>query len=226
MKSRTRKPAAGTASSRQSQYPRSRVAHIRSQSRISGPAVMTSSTMLRKQLGARYCARIRIKSRAPSETGIKRGVFLFFKTSFVSAWPVGKARLGVIDEQRFCVPRLYLSLLQSGEQCGARLGDAAVGRGHSGECRPAALLDVGILHPRADLFKLGHVCRCLGGLAEFVSTHRGQNRHDGGSSTFCCGFLRSASQCPAAPTEADDHCCEKTGKRALQETRARLALQN
>jgi hypothetical protein len=119
----------------------------------------------------------------------------------------------------------YRSLLRSGEHGGTRLSDAALGRGHSGECRPAALLDVGVLHPRTDLFKLGHVCRCLGALSKLVGTHRGQNCHDRGSCTFCCGFARSARQCPPTPTEADDHCCEKAGNRALQETRARLALQ-
>jgi Crp-like helix-turn-helix domain len=46
------------------------------------------------------------------------------------------------------------------------LGDAALGRGHSGECRPAALLDIWVLHPRADLFQFGHVCRRIGGVKE------------------------------------------------------------
>jgi hypothetical protein len=41
---------------------------------------------------------------------------------------------------------------QSREQVSARLSDAAVGRGHVGKCRPAAL-DGGILHPRTDLFQ-------------------------------------------------------------------------
>ena len=37
-------------------------------------------------------------------------------------------------------------------QVSARLSDAAVGRGHAGKCRPAAL-DVGVLHPQTDLFQ-------------------------------------------------------------------------
>jgi hypothetical protein len=51
----------------------------------------------------------------------------------------------------------------------------AVGRGHSAECGRAALLDVGVLHTRADLFKLGHVWRNLS------ARTAGQNRRDGGS---------------------------------------------
>src|SRR5690348_7866634 len=170
-----------------------------------------------------------VRSRASTETRLKRDFSCSSRQALYRHGGSATAQTGgsvSLTSSDLCVLRPYRSLLQSGEQGGARLGDAAIGRGHSGECGPAALLDVGVLHPRADLFKLGHVCRRIGGLAEFVGTHWGQNRYDGGSCTFCRGFPRSASQCPAAPAEADDHCCKKTGKRALQETRARLALQS
>jgi hypothetical protein len=55
--------------------------------------------------------------------------------------------------------------------------------------------DVGVLHLRADLFKLGRVCRRLGGLSKLVGTHRGQNRHEAGCTKSRCyvdGALQDA----------------------------------
>ena len=80
-----------------------------------------------------------------------------------------------MTKERSVCPVRIDALLQSREQVDARLSDAAVGRGHSGKCRPAALLDVGVLHPRTDLFQFGHVRRCIGALSELVGAYGGKS---------------------------------------------------
>src|ERR1700716_1632590 len=43
-----------------------------------------------------------------------------------------------------------VSLLQRRQHLGARVGDGEVGRAHAGECRPATLLNEGVLLPQTD----------------------------------------------------------------------------
>jgi hypothetical protein len=113
-------------------------------------------------------------------------------------------------------------LLQSGGACPAD----AEGRGNSGECRPAALLDVGVLQPRIDLFQFDHVRRGIGVFAELLRAHWGKNRHDGDGGTLLRHSLRGTFQCPPAPSESDDHGGEAAGKSAQQEMRERPGSQD
>jgi len=115
---------------------------------------------------------------------------------------------------------------QGGEQVCARLGNPALGRGHAGKCRPTAFLDVGILHPRADLVQLGHVQGDILGLSEPISAHWRKNRHKSAVCTFLSHLFRSAFQRPPAPIEADDHRREKTDDGSLQESRWRFSLKD
>src|SRR5207253_10510206 len=100
----------------------------------------------------------------------------------------------------------YWSLLQTGEQVGARLSDFALRRGRARECRPAALLDVRVLHPRTGLFQLSHVRRDIRLKSELVGTHGGKNRDDGATRTLIGHLLRGAPQCSSGARSRTNAC--------------------
>src|SRR2546427_13263619 len=108
-----------------------------------------------------------------------------------------------------------ITRLTRGQYVGTRLGDREIRRIHARECRPTALLNVGVLLPRTDLFELGHFLRGLGGAPELVSAHRGQHGYKRGARISHSHLLGSTLQRPSAPTEADDHCGEKAHEGSL-----------
>jgi len=88
---------------------------------------------------------------------------------------------------------------------------ARSGETHARECRPAALLDVGVLHPRVDFLELRHVQR--------ESRRFGTCRRTSGrvppQGPHWYPSQRSASQCfqhPSAPVEADECGCKTAGR--------------
>jgi hypothetical protein len=113
------------------------------------------------------------------------------------------------------LPAGIAKLLQGGGTC---VVDAE-GRDNSWECRPAALLDIGVLQPRIYLFQFCHVRSDIDILPELFSAHWGKNRHDGDGGFLVRHSLRGTLQCPSAPSEADDHGGERAGKSAQQEMR-------
>jgi hypothetical protein len=109
----------------------------------------------------------------------------------------------------------------------ARPRQVVVGGTSSGQCRPAALLQIIALFPvQRNLLQGCQIRFRIAVLQEFLYADRRERRDDGGICPLSRKFVGGAASHPAAPRKPDDHRSDGADSYSLEETSSRLALQN
>src|SRR6266849_4695259 len=82
---------------------------------------------------------------------------------------------------------------------------------------PTALFDEGTLLPRTDLFQFDQLGWGFRRVLEAIDADGSECLHHGDTGTLLYHLLRGTSDGPAAPAEADGHCCCKSDESPLHE---------